>query len=243
MTTATTTPPQLLAFRCSKCFQTRCCTSNHVGQAVPCELCGNENIVPEATEERVAQALRFIESSASENAVQTQANAPAAEMTDEEIMLHCRQQTLEKAGAKALVCSKLQRFLGMLIDFFVVLIAIAIGAIAASFVVPPSGMGEEASPLVLCITCSLAVIVQLIQMVLIACEGRTIGKYCLNMKIVDAKGNPPGFVRGILLRCFVNGALGMIPFYGLIDALAIFANDSNRCIHDHIAGTYVIHAT
>lgn len=209
---------------------------------MPCELCGNENIVPEATEERIAQGLKFLESSATKTTQPVQQDAPIAEMTDEEIMLHCRQQTLAKAGAKALVSSKLQRFLGMLIDGFVILVAIIIGAIAASLIVSP-GAGDEGNPLVLAITCSLALTIQLIQMVLIACEGRTIGKYCLNMKIVDAKGNPPGFVRGILLRGVVNGMLGMIPFYGLIDALAIFANDSNRCLHDHIAGTYVIHAS
>jgi len=39
----------------------------------------------------------------------------------------------------------------------------------------------------------------------------------------------------------VNGLLGLIPLYGLVDILFIFRSD-RRCIHDMIAGTQIVEA-
>jgi uncharacterized RDD family membrane protein YckC len=39
----------------------------------------------------------------------------------------------------------------------------------------------------------------------------------------------------------LNGILGLIPLYAIVDALFIFRGD-RRCIHDMIAGTRVIEA-
>ena len=43
------------------------------------------------------------------------------------------------------------------------------------------------------------------------------------------------------LRNVVNGLLGIIPLYGIIDALFIFG-ESRQCLHDKIADTIVIKA-
>ena len=53
-------------------------------------------------------------------------------------------------------------------------------------------------------------------------------------------GQKPGFVKGFLLRSFVNGIIGqVVPFYGIIDPCFIFRED-NRCVHDLLADTTVI---
>jgi hypothetical protein len=39
----------------------------------------------------------------------------------------------------------------------------------------------------------------------------------------------------------VNGLLGVIPLYAIIDVLFIFGN-ARRCVHDYIADTIVIKA-
>ena len=64
-------------------------------------------------------------------------------------------------------------------------------------------------------------------------------------KAVDIKivkydtGKNGGFVTNVLLRAIVNGIIGIIPFYGLVDILFIFGEE-RRCIHDLIAGTRVV---
>jgi uncharacterized RDD family membrane protein YckC len=56
-------------------------------------------------------------------------------------------------------------------------------------------------------------------------------------------GAKPGFLRAVLLRLWINGILGSLPYvgscYGLLDILFIFGAD-RRCIHDLIAGTKVV---
>jgi uncharacterized RDD family membrane protein YckC len=50
-----------------------------------------------------------------------------------------------------------------------------------------------------------------------------------------------GFGPNVLMRVILNGILGFIPFYSLVDVLFIFRDD-RRCIHDLIAGTKVVEA-
>jgi uncharacterized RDD family membrane protein YckC len=77
--------------------------------------------------------------------------------------------------------------------------------------------------------------------VLLSTRGQTLGKKWLGIRIVTfPDGQKPGFVKGFLLRSFVNGIIGqVVPFYGIIDPCFIFRED-NRCVHDLLADTTVI---
>lgn len=82
-------------------------------------------------------------------------------------------------------------------------------------------------------------------LVLLATRGQTLGKRIAGIRIVTyPDGENPGGVKTILLRGFVNGLIGAVPMiggiYSLVDVLFIFSED-NRCLHDRIAGTYVVH--
>ena len=94
-------------------------------------------------------------------------------------------------------------------------------------------------------------VVFIVQMVLLATRGQTIGKIIKKIRVVDAvTGEHPGWARLIFLRTIVSwlisGALNVIPFVGqglgglyfLVDSLFIFRAD-HRTIHDLIAGTRV----
>lgn len=90
------------------------------------------------------------------------------------------------------------------------------------------------------------VILFVIQIYLLTTCGQTIGKKLMNVRIVvfDDETNP-GFVKAFLLRVFVNGLIGAVPFLGyiyfLVDICFIFRDD-RRCIHDLLAGTKVVKA-
>lgn len=88
----------------------------------------------------------------------------------------------------------------------------------------------------------VAVIVAVIQAILLTTDGQTVGKKALNIRIVKvATGRNGGFVPNVLLRTVLNGLLGLIPIYSIVDILFIFRAD-RRCIHDLIAGTVVVKA-
>lgn len=90
------------------------------------------------------------------------------------------------------------------------------------------------------------------QWFLIAQRGQTLGKVALRTRIVLADGRLPGFVRGVAVRQWPLFAVLMLPTLTspslrpiaslayLADALVIFWG--SRCLHDCIAGTYVVDA-
>lgn len=81
-----------------------------------------------------------------------------------------------------------------------------------------------------------------IQIYLLSTRGQTIGKKIVGIKIVNFDdGTNPGFVKAFLLRVFVNGLIGFVPLYSLVDLLFIFRADQ-RCIHDLLANTVVVKA-
>jgi uncharacterized RDD family membrane protein YckC len=72
-------------------------------------------------------------------------------------------------------------------------------------------------------------------------NGQSIAKKLLSIKVVRSDGSPASLGRIFWLRNFVNGLISIIPFYGFIDPLFIFA-ESRQCLHDKIADTIVIKA-
>lgn len=82
------------------------------------------------------------------------------------------------------------------------------------------------------------------QWYLISTTGQSIGKKVVGTRIVDFdNGSNPGFVRAVILRLWVPGAIGGVPgiggCFGLINILWIFGSE-RRCLHDLIANTRVI---
>ena len=72
-------------------------------------------------------------------------------------------------------------------------------------------------------------------------NGQSIGKKMVNIKVVRVDGSPVSLGRFFGLRYFVNGLLGIVPLYGLVDVLFIFS-ESRQCLHDKIADTIVVRA-
>ncbi len=77
-------------------------------------------------------------------------------------------------------------------------------------------------------------------------RGQTIGKYLLDVRIVDLQGRIAPFWRVILLRYLLISAvasqLGVLgQLLSTADCLLIFQR-SRRCLHDILAGTRVIKA-
>ena len=78
------------------------------------------------------------------------------------------------------------------------------------------------------------------QIYLLSSQGQTLGKKVVNIRIVKVNTCVNGgFATNVLLRMILNGVLGIIPFYGLVDILFIFRKD-RRCIHDFIAGIHMV---
>lgn len=241
MSTSTAIP---LAYRCTKCWQMTNASSDQVGQSVPCISCSTPVVVPEATEQMVEAGQEFASSAATpdqqiefpnENLSHQEITKLAQEKVNEQI----RQTALETGSFEALSCSRWKRFFGSIIDSIAGMASVAIGLALAMLIGSASGGEPDASLFLVMVI--VPAMLGICQLYMIAVEGRTVGKYCVKSKIVNLKGQPPGVFQGIVMRIIVIGFLGMIPFFGLINACWIF-NPPKRCLHDIIAGTYVIDA-
>jgi uncharacterized RDD family membrane protein YckC len=72
-------------------------------------------------------------------------------------------------------------------------------------------------------------------------NGQSIGKKACKIKLLRTDGSEVSISRVLIGRNVINGILGIIPLYGIIDVLFIFGN-ARRCVHDYIADTIVIKA-
>ena len=72
-------------------------------------------------------------------------------------------------------------------------------------------------------------------------NGQSIAKRMLNIKVVRTDGSTASLGRIFWLRNVVNGLLGVIPLYGIIDPLFIFG-ETRQCLHDKLADTIVVKA-
>jgi uncharacterized RDD family membrane protein YckC len=83
-----------------------------------------------------------------------------------------------------------------------------------------------------------------IQVWMLSTRGQSIGKRILGIRIVMCRDHAnPGFLHAWLLRNFVPGLIGVVPYVGfifvLVDVCFIFG-EQRRCVHDYIAGTKVV---
>jgi uncharacterized RDD family membrane protein YckC len=99
--------------------------------------------------------------------------------------------------------------------------------------------GQLALPLFICFMGFVAW--AWITLLLVARYGQTMGKRILEIRVVRSDGSQASLGRIFWLRNVVNGLLGVIPFYGLVDVLLIFG-ERRQCIHDLIADTIVVKA-
>ena len=90
-----------------------------------------------------------------------------------------------------------------------------------------------------------AVIFLLLNGYLLFKKGQTIGKLAVKIRIVDHDGNVPNIGKLLVLRSYIFGLTPYIPIVGplinLLDGVLIF-NKQRRCLHDYLAGTWVINA-
>ena len=168
--------------------------------------------------------------------------------------LKTRSKSKSKRGGSYPTADLGKRFLGSLTDGFVGLVFVGPGflmmALGGGFDDRRQGFGQQnADPSGLAMAgvglMLLGVLAMLgLQIYLLVTRSQTIGKYLLKTQIFDYETNEPaGFVKTFLLRIVVNGLIGGIPcvgpIYTLVDILFIFGEE-RRCLHDQLAGTYVV---
>lgn len=72
-------------------------------------------------------------------------------------------------------------------------------------------------------------------------NGQSIAKKMLGIKVVRTDGSPASLGRIFWLRNVVNGLMGILPLYQIIDWLFI-VGESRQCLHDKLADTLVVKA-
>jgi uncharacterized RDD family membrane protein YckC len=209
-------------------------------------------LVPEATPERIARAEALLAEQPELLEQTSSANRFDEPLSDAEIDRLAREQSylpldqMDFSGYPT--ASLVARFLAATVDQFIMVMAV-VGGFLLVMMMAKNGMAENPieayrlngelkfSTMVL-IYC-LPVMFVLIQWVLLATSGQTVGKKLLMIRIVTVDGRLPGIVQSVILRNWVRNLLYIIPLAWLVDCLFLLG-DSKRAGHDWIAGTKVI---
>ncbi len=136
--------------------------------------------------------------------------------------------------------SRVDRFLGALIDVLVIIVPILV-IIFALGKLAPELVNSTVGGVILGL---LGLVIMIaIQFHFWKTRSQSIGKIVMKTQIVDLQGKPADISTIILKRVIPLGVCGMIPFIGkvvsIVNGLAIFRAEHN-CLHDDIAGTRVI---
>jgi uncharacterized RDD family membrane protein YckC len=133
-----------------------------------------------------------------------------------------------------------ERLIAVILDLFAGLSAFALFMLIAtafgySVETRPGRLGAAAGVLA----------VEVVQCVLLTLRGQTLGKVLMGLRIVTyPDGGNPGFLRAVVLRRILTGAIAAVPGVGKIfvwiDCLCI-RGDERRCYHDLLANTKVVH--
>lgn len=240
-------------FRCAGCFHPLRAATDQVGQEITCRWCKQVVPIPEATEARIKQAEKpEVVPDEDEEGLDFERR----ELNREEIARIAEQRAMQKAAQKPTAgpanqvpASRLMRFVAVLVDTVLCLVAMVAGLIAVASLAQfglleldsgPIESVEEVPWQLLAVFAFFPTALTVFNWNMITVQGQTIGKLLCGIQIVDDEGDPPGFFRGVFLRNWVRSLLGgVIPFFGLADVLWIFF-EPPRCLHDLIAGTHVV---
>ena len=236
-----------IEFRCTRCWNSNVANCSASGSAFECVSCGHSLTVPEATPERIARAKSLLNEPqpSAKPQLREQLNEVLSDrelirLANEELRIPLDQQNFADHRAASLWT----RFFAHLIDSFLLFGAVALAVVIVMVFtdknmdrVHPTSARNLIPGLLLI---SIPAILTLVQWSLISCEGQTIGKKLLMLRIVTVRGRLPGFVQGVLLRNWLRVVLSLcIPFFGVLDP--IFAlGESRRSLHDLISGTRVV---
>ncbi len=240
----TTSTASAIAFRCRGCWQSLLAPIEDESTSKHCPHCGNDTLVPPPNDRNIREA------SVEELEDFSTAYQAAPALSDAEINQIVRQETLlpvrdmEFCGFAS--ASLLSRFVAFVLDgIFLGITSVAgvfasLGAGSIELIDSQAGiLSEDPSLEALLILYMPILLGCTLQWALICNRGQTLGKLVCCIRIVTTSGKLPGFVRGVVLRNWVRNALGIIPFFPLLDVATIFG-DSRRCMHDFLADTRVV---
>jgi uncharacterized RDD family membrane protein YckC len=138
-----------------------------------------------------------------------------------------------------LLAGRADRWIAKFVDG---LITILPAVIIALIVGAANGEATEDTPMNTGIFWFVFLAIFAVQAYYLTTQGQTIAKKWLKLRIVDSKTHEVGgFVKNVVVRTVLNAVLGLIPLYGIVDAVFIF-NEDRRCVHDRMAGTIVVRA-
>jgi uncharacterized RDD family membrane protein YckC len=223
-----------LQHRCTRCFRTLTADASAAGTEQNCEFCGQALLVPDPAE--LASEFGSYQPRNRDRSFGSEPGMAAIAGL--------------MVGRDAPLAPLWKRFVGSMVDGFCMGLAFVAGLLLVVALVSQGLFDQHLlrskqlnweqinAQAVMYFPLAMLLI---FQWNLIASRGQSIGKFLLGTKIIDPHGGNPGFICGVILRNWVRAALSFIPFFSLVDVLFIFT-DSQRCIHDYLAGTTVVEA-
>lgn len=134
---------------------------------------------------------------------------------------------------KAFLATRGQRLLGFLIDQ---LFVAACGALGLLVDYLRQGLDELPTLAILAVVAGVVV-----NLVLLAAKGQTLGKMVVKTKVANYEGHKPSWVNLIFVRTMPFLCLSKLPLFAVVDVYLVF-QEQRQCLHDKAACTVVLKA-
>jgi uncharacterized RDD family membrane protein YckC/DNA-directed RNA polymerase subunit RPC12/RpoP len=240
----------MLAFRCTRCWQSNVAESEQCGSEVQCRHCGHALIVPDATPQRIALAEEVSLSLAKQppSGQLFQDSPPSDRQLNELVRQECHGPLDQRDFSGYPAASIISRLIAVIIDGVLMIVSFGLG-LWLTYTLSTLGVAQDPlkllrlskswEPMTVILVGSLAAMLCAGQWMFLSKCGQTVGKMLMSIRIVSLSGRVPGFVQAVVLRNWLRRLLSCIPFFALADLLFGLGGD-HRCIHDWISATRVV---
>jgi uncharacterized RDD family membrane protein YckC/phage FluMu protein Com len=232
-----------MQFKCDSCGKSLKADESKAGKRVKCPNCSEAINIPKP--DLVIEDYEELETNDDDSEVDDFPPPPRRSPKRKV----AKRRSVRQSSSEYSLASPWKRLAGAFGDYIAGILLLAPGFLATGFVIAermkhPRDPWPSSYAVSVCVLVLGFVLLAGLNAFMYATRSQSLGKWMAGTQVLNYDTDEPaGLVRGFLCRGFISGFFYLIPTIGQVyfvaDQAFVLA-DEHRCLHDRIAGTYVV---